>query len=91
MGDFERFWNAYPRHTAKANATKAFNKLKPDDALIDKMLKAIEQQKKSDQWQRDNGQYIPHPSTWLNQRRWEDELEVKRKDDGIKYYDKYQR
>ena len=90
-GDFERFWNAYPRHTAKANAVKAFKKLEPDEALIDTMLKAIEVQKKSEQWQRDNGQYIPHPSTWLNQRRWEDEMEVKQKNDGIKYYDKYKR
>jgi hypothetical protein len=55
------------------------------------MVKAIEVQKKSEQWQRDNGQYIPHPSTWLNQRRWEDEMEVKQKNDGIKYYDKYKR
>ena len=28
----------------------------------------------SAQWQRDNGQYIPHPATWLNQGRWDDEL-----------------
>lgn len=39
------------------------------------MLKAIEVQKKSDQWQRDNGQYIPYPATWLNGRRWEDEIQ----------------
>ena len=38
------------------------------------MLKAIEKQKGSEQWTKDNGQYIPHPSTWLNQSRWEDEL-----------------
>ena len=38
------------------------------------MLAAIEKQKQSAQWQDNGGQFIPHPSTWLNQRRWEDEL-----------------
>ena len=38
------------------------------------MLSAIDTQKKSDQWKKDNGQFIPNPTTWLNQRRWEDEL-----------------
>lgn len=70
---FDRFWTVYPRHVAKPNARKAFDKLNPDDGLLETMILAIEQQKRSDQWTRDNGQYIPHPATWLNQRRWEDE------------------
>jgi hypothetical protein len=37
---------------------------------------AVEAQKKSKQWQKDDGQYIPNPSTWLNQGRWDDELEA---------------
>ena len=41
-------------------------------------MRALETQKKSDQWQRDNGAFIPHASTWLNQQRWEDELEPAR-------------
>lgn len=47
--------------------------LKPDHRLLDTMLTAIEQAKGSEQWQRDQGRYIPNPSTWLGQRRWEDE------------------
>ena len=70
---FDRFWSVYPRHVAKPNARKAFDKLNPDDSLLEAMIQAIEQQKRSDQWTRDNGQFIPHPATWLNQRRWEDE------------------
>jgi hypothetical protein len=72
---FNRFWQAYPKHKAKQTALKAFKKLKADEALLETMLKAIEQQKQSPQWQRDNGQYIPYPATWLNQRRWEDETD----------------
>ena len=69
---FDRFWTAYPRHTSKAPARKAFAKLNPDDALLSVMLDAIERQKASAQWS--DPQYIPHPSTWINQRRWEDEV-----------------
>ena len=71
---FDRFWVVYPRHTAKQNAKKSFEKLNPDDELLSTMISAVEKQKTSDQWTRDNGQFIPHPATWLNQRRWEDEM-----------------
>jgi|GEM_PF-1033537 len=70
--DFEEFWLAYPRKVGKQAALKAWNsaKQKPDVRTI---LAAIEQQKRCDQWQRDNGQYIPHPATWINQGRWDDQ------------------
>lgn len=72
-GMFDRFWSAYPRKTAKPTAQTAFAKLNPDEQLLQVMLTAIEKQKASPQWTRDGGQFIPHPATWLNQRRWEDE------------------
>lgn len=70
---FDEFWKAYPRKQSKTAALKAFEKLKPDGELLGAMLSAIKRQVESDQWKRDGGQYIPHPSTWLNGRRWEDE------------------
>lgn len=69
---FERFWEAYPRKTGKGNARKLFAKLNPSEELLQRMLKAIELAKQSPQWQRDGGQYIPYPATWLNQERWDD-------------------
>lgn len=70
---FDRFWSVYPRKTAKVEARKKFDKLNPDEELLKIMINAIEQQKQSEQWTKDNGQYIPHPATWIHQRRWEDE------------------
>lgn len=69
--EFELFWSAYPRKTAKKAAIKAWiaAKDKPDIAAI---LSAIARAKTSEQWQKDGGQYIPMPSTWLNQGRWDD-------------------
>ena len=72
--EFEIFWAAYPRHTGKQDAYKAFVKLKPDEALMAAILAGIEKQKQSAQWTKDGGQFIPHPATWLNGCRWEDEL-----------------
>lgn len=71
---FEVFWKAYPRHKDKQYAKNAFAKLKPTDELLEKMLVAIEAQKKTKEWQKDKGQYIPYPSSWLNAQRWEDEI-----------------
>lgn len=70
---FDAFWNAYPKKIGKGAAEKAFKKIKPSGDLLQRMLSAVEVQKQSDQWRRDNGQYIPNPATWLNQTRWEDE------------------
>lgn len=71
--NFERFWRSYPRKTAKQDALKAWLRIKPDEELAQRILFSLEQNKKSEQWQRDNGRYIPYPATWLNGRRWEDE------------------
>ena len=69
---FNRFWAAYPRKTAKQDAVKAFGKLGATEELLATMLSAIEKQKASNQWS--DPQYIPHPATWLNGHRWEDEI-----------------
>lgn len=70
---FDRFWHTYPRRVGKGAARKAWEKLSPDQPLVDAILAAVERDKATDQWQRENGRYIPHPATWLNQQRWEDE------------------
>lgn len=67
---FDRFWAAYPRKVGKGAAERSFERIRPDAALLDGMLRAIESQRQSDAWLRG---YIPNPATWLNQRRWEDE------------------
>ena len=67
---FERFWQAYPRKVGRVKAEAAFKKV---DVPEDVLMAALESHKRSDQWKKDNGQFIPHPATWLNGKRWEDE------------------
>lgn len=71
---FDRFWEAYPKKKAKVEARKRWDKLKVTDALAQTMLDAIAEQKKSADWTREAGRFIPYPATWLNQGRWLDEL-----------------
>lgn len=85
--NFDLFWNAYPRKKKKKDAEKAFNKstsLPP----IEEHIKIIEAWKVTDQWTKDNGTYIPYPTTWLNGELWNDELPSKQinKYEGIKTY-----
>lgn len=68
---FARFWQAYPSKVGKGAAEKAFAK---HAGIVDTLIEAVDRQVGSKQWRKDGGQYIPHPATWLNQRRWEDEL-----------------
>jgi hypothetical protein len=77
---FVRFWTAYPRKVARPAAVRAWQKLATEmdgprgEALVSSILAGIERYKRTEQWQRDEGRFIPHPATWLNQRRWEDDL-----------------
>lgn len=70
---FDKFWKAYPKRKDKKRAYKVFMKIKPDNELLQQMLDCIEREKKSLDWLKDNGQYIPYPSSWLNGERWNDE------------------
>ena len=71
---FLKFWKAYPKKVGKQDALKAFKKIKPSKELVSKMVSVIEDAKNTEQWTKNNGQYIPNPSTWLNQGRWEDDI-----------------
>lgn len=68
---FDIFWNLYPKKVCKEQAWQAFQKV---DVPFSVLEQAIGEQRKSSQWRQDSGKYIPNPATWLEQRRWEDEL-----------------
>jgi len=69
--DFQRWWAAYPRRIGKGRAWQEWQR--QDHPGAEAMIRAVELACTSDQWQRDGGQYIPHPATWLHQRRWDDD------------------
>jgi hypothetical protein len=70
MDDFDMFWMTYPKKVGKEAARKAWLKVNPNLTVV---LQALSWQKQSDQWFKNDGQYIPNPSTYLNQHRFLDQ------------------
>jgi len=76
---FDDFWKAYPRKTAKEDARKAYAVLmkKKDAPTIERLIESIEAHKRSEAWKKDDGQFIPHPATYIRQGRYDDEIKDK--------------
>lgn len=82
ISDFDQFWALYPRKVNKEKARQKFLKLKKDNLPL--ILDKLNQQIKSKEWEKDNGEYIPHPTTWINGKRWEDEIKQESKEEIYK-------
>lgn len=73
---FERFWARYPKKKNKQAARKAWDKLNPNRELCKQMSVALIAQMRSEEWQRENGRFVPYPASWINGKRWEDEVTI---------------
>ncbi len=71
---FDRFWVEYPRKVARKKCLGIWRSLKLTTEQAERVIGAVRCYTRTDQWQKDDGRFIPHPSTFLNQRRWEDEI-----------------
>jgi hypothetical protein len=71
-GGFAEFWERYPRRIGKAAARKAYEKARKTSQHDDIMFGLFQQMASLTARE---AQYIPHPATWLNQERWNDEPE----------------
>lgn len=69
---FDRWYAVYPKKRSKLDAVKAWQKIDPDDALVDRMVAKVAEWADSHEWTKDNGQFVPNPATWLNRGQWED-------------------
>jgi hypothetical protein len=76
---FDEFWKLYPRREAKADAIKAWRKVKESEHAD--ILAAVPIHTASTAWQKEDGRFIPLPASWLNARRWEDELKLAARSD----------
>ncbi len=74
---FDEFWSKYPRKVAKKTAMQAFAKLPVDEQEL--ALDTIDTHCEYWKLKETATEFIPHPSTWLNQGRYFDELEMKPK------------
>lgn len=72
--DFETFWKAYPgkRKTAKAKARTIWSRLTPHQQ--DRTMVALHLARQTPDWTKEDGAWVPMPSSWLNRKPWEDDL-----------------
>ena len=71
---FAAFWGKYPKKVSKEAAIKAWSSV-GGDKHADEIMQAIEVMAGAEDWRKDGGKFIPHASTWLNGRRWQDVVE----------------
>lgn len=88
---FELFWKEYPKKVNKFKSEEWFNKNKLTDEQFDLIITKLKKIKETSDWKKDNGRYIPHPTTWLNQRRWEDDVieETSSSENIVKYSEEW--
>jgi hypothetical protein len=84
-GAFEQWWAIYPNKTGKGRAAQAyqaaFKRLGGASVgtgrVHSKLFYALEAQCRVWKLKGISGKFIPHPTTWLNQSRWDDEAVIK--------------
>lgn len=74
--DFSKFWSEYPRKEKKDRAKKAFLKKRKAGLEFNTILDGLERHKQK--WAQENTKlkYIPHPASWINDERWNDEIVI---------------
>lgn len=75
---FNEFWSEYPKKVNKKGSFASFKRIKHLKDEMPLIMAALQRFKASKQWQKDNGQYIPNPQTFINQERWKDQHEETR-------------
>ena len=72
---FERFWENFPKAVGKQEALSAWKELCPDADLIRAIFDGLSRWKRSKEWKKSSGQFVPRPANWLCARRWEERPE----------------
>ncbi len=71
---FDEFWEHYPKKHDRESARASYFALRPSEDTHKTIIEALKNQRKTEEWERENGRFIPHPSRWLNGKRWEDKI-----------------
>ena len=71
VDDFQLFWEEYPKKTDKSAAECEFRRLATDKETVASIMSCLRRQKTSEEWQRENGRFIPRASAWLIRKDWD--------------------
>lgn len=73
VSNFDLFWKSYPKKKSKGDAEKAWKSISPSEELFQRIMESLDWQKKSHDWVKEKGRFVPYPATWLRAKGWEDE------------------
>lgn len=81
---FQEFWRIYPEKVAKGKAYEVWKLLTAEikQTCIEAIKNQVENNHFYKEWKKED--VPPHPTTWLNQRRWEDAVKKINKDEILK-------
>ncbi len=74
---FKKFWDKYPKKKKKAEAKREFITLAINELEFSQLEGFLEESIHSENWQKDNGYYIPYPANWLIKKEWQEYSENK--------------
>lgn len=74
QNSFDQFWSLYPKKVARRKAETSWKRIKPSEHPL--IYADVKRRSASTDWQKNNGQFIPYPTTYLNQERWKDQVEM---------------
>lgn len=91
---FDEFWSIYPKKVDKKGSLRAFKNIPKLKEVFPVIIQALEIQKQSIQWTKDHGQYIPNPTTYIHQERWNtvteaDQVQAKINETAYENYEKF--
>ena len=91
---FDEFWSIYPKKVDKKGSLRAFKNIPKLKEVFPVIIQALEIQKQSIQWTKDHGQYIPNPTTYIHQERWNtvteaDQVQAKINEAAYENYEKF--
>lgn len=79
---FEFFWKAYPRKDGSKSKSYSYWKRDKLEKQVELVMSKLEAFKQSDQWKKDGGQFIPYAQKWLNEKRYESEPVIQKREYG---------
>jgi hypothetical protein len=75
---FETFWLLWLKKRDRIDALQVWKNLKPSQILIEQILSAVKTWNETEEWQKENHQFVPSAAKWLRRRKWLDEAPARR-------------
>ena len=67
---FDDFWEQYPHQVGRETAIEVWESMEVTPETMQQILDGLDRWKRSLEWAKDGGQYIPRPVKWLSEKRW---------------------